>query len=127
MAKVIIKTSNPIKEYTSCAQPSNNTSLKAGTEIFISNNICGMIIGKPRIAIKAADCCALAAIAAKKVKTRLKLAPPSKVIPKKVYILFIGLPKSKEKRASEMQLITNINNKLKANLDMIKSFAPAIE
>lgn len=86
-----------------------------------------MIIGNPKIAIKAADCCALAAIAAKKVNTRLKLAPPNKVIPKKVAILFTGLPKSKENRAREMQLITNINKRLKANFEIIKSFAPAIE
>ena len=127
MAKVIINTSNPTKEYTSWFQPSITTSLKAGMDIFINNNTCGIIIGKPNIAIKAADCCALAAMAARKVKTKLRLAPPNSVIHKNVPILFTGLPKSIEKSANVTILITNISNKLKANLAMMKSFAPAIE
>src|SRR5687768_3043427 len=38
----------------------------------ISNNSCGMIRGKPSIAMIAAFCCAFAAMAARNVKTRLR-------------------------------------------------------
>ena len=86
-----------------------------------------MMMGKPSIAISAADCCALAAMAAKKVNTKLKLAPPNRVIPTKVAILFMGFPSSKVKRDKETTLITNINKRLNANFAMIKSFAPAME
>src|SRR5688572_1513407 len=47
----------------------------------ISNNSCGMIRGKPSIAMIAAFCCAFAAMAARNVKTRLRLHPPSKTSP----------------------------------------------
>ena len=50
-------------------------------EIFISSISCGIISGKPRMAINAAFCWALAAIADKKVNTRLRLTPPSMVMP----------------------------------------------
>ena len=52
--------------------------LNAALDNCISNNNCGMIKGKPSIAIIAAFCCALAAMAARNVKTRLRLHPPSK-------------------------------------------------
>ena len=127
MARVIINTSNPTNEYTNCTHPSIITSLKAGTDIFINNSICGMIRGKPSIAIKAADCCALAAMAAKKVKTKLKLAPPNNVMPINVPILLIGLPNSNIKSNKDMTLITSISKRLNTSFAMMKSFAPAIE
>ena len=82
-----------------------------------------MMIGKPSIAISAADCCALAAMAAKKVNTKLRLAPPKSVMPTKVVILFMGFPNSNVKSDKETTLITSINKRLNANFEMMKSFA----
>ncbi len=127
MARVMINTSNPTNEYTNCIHPSIITSLKAGTDIFINNSICGIMRGKPSIAINAADCCALAAMAAKKVKTKLKLAPPNNVMPINVPILLIGLPNSNVKSINDITLITSISKRLNASFAMMKSFAPAIE
>ena len=86
-----------------------------------------MIIGNPNIAISAADCCALAAIAAKNVNTKLRLPPPSKVMQIKVNILLTGFPSSKVNNDSEMMLIINIRNRLNISLAIIKSLAPAME
>lgn len=55
-----------------------------------------MMMGKPNIAMMAAFCWALAAMAARKVKTRLRLKPPNKTIPTKGAALITGLPKNKE-------------------------------
>ena len=56
-------------------------SLKTVLESCINNISCGIIMGKPRIAIIAAFCWAFAAIADRKVKTRLRLQPPSNTNP----------------------------------------------
>ncbi len=84
---------------TSKSETRSNEMLMAGTEpeirntpdeIFISMSSCGIIIGKPRIAMIAAFCCALAAMAARKVNTRLKLQPPKKTIPTKMPVFLTG-------------------------------------
>jgi hypothetical protein len=79
-ASIIIITSKAISNRTVLAGMIR-TGLKAALESFISNSNCGMINGKPSTAIIAAFCCALAAMAAKKVKTRLRLHPPSNTRP----------------------------------------------
>lgn len=68
--------------------------LNAALLMRISIMSCGIIIGKPSIAMMAAFCCAFAAIAARKVKTRLRLNPPNKTIPMKGAALITGLPKN---------------------------------
>ena len=68
-----------------CQNPSCTTLLKATTDTFINNNSCGIIIGKPIIAIKDACCFAFAAIAAKKVKTKLNPKLPKKEIKTNLY------------------------------------------
>ena len=50
-------------------------------ESFINNINCGIIIGKPSMAMMAAFWCALAAMAARNVKTRQSPQPPSNTRP----------------------------------------------
>ena len=73
-------------------------------------------MGKPIMTINAADCWALPAMAAKKVNTKLILAPPKIVIPKNCNTLFSGLPNSNVNAARLSKLITIINNKLNNSL-----------
>jgi hypothetical protein len=54
---------------------------KAAFDKRINNNNWGIINGKPKTAMMAAFCCALAAIAARKEKIRLRLQPPSNTSP----------------------------------------------
>ena len=51
-----------------------------------------MISGKPKIAMIADGCCALAAMAARKLNTRLKLIPPKQLIPKNNKLCCNGFP-----------------------------------
>lgn len=51
---------------------------KAAFDNRIKRSNCGMIIGNPKTAIIAAFCCALAAMAARNVNTRLRLQPPKR-------------------------------------------------
>lgn len=90
--------------------------LNTADEILISIISCGIIIGKPRIAMMAAFCCALAAIAAKKVNTKLRLTPPNKTKPMKGRNFKTGLPKKSEKIKKLRALITSISTALKNNL-----------
>lgn len=84
---------------TKMSEPNNKRMLAAGTGIlvtktaldtFIKTSNWGTIMGKPNMAIIAAFCCALAAMAAKNVKTRLRLQLPKKVIPIKGQVLLTG-------------------------------------
>lgn len=79
------------------------------------------------MAMIAAFCCALAAMADRNVNTRLKLHPPNNTSPIKGSIFSIGLPRKKVKRRRLSKLITSINMELKSSLASIKSSGPAIE
>ena len=93
---------------------------KTELEIFIKIINCGMISGKPSIAIIAAFCCALAAIAAKKLNTRLSPQPPKKTRPIKVAGFATGLPRNNIKSTRLNKLITSMSSELKRSLDKIK-------
>jgi len=95
--------------------------------IFINNSSCGIIIGKPRIAINADCCCAFEAMAAKKVKTTLKLIPPKVARPTNCSGCFSGLPNNIRNNNKLIRLIASISKALNKSLDRIKSFGPAIE
>lgn len=100
---------------------------KAALDNFINNNNCGMMIGKPSTAIIAAFCCALAAIAAKKVKTRLRLHPPNKTRPMNCPVFCNGLPRKRTKSRRLSKLIASISSELNNSLDNTKSAGLAIE
>jgi hypothetical protein len=59
--------SSPTNKSTICNKPSCTTAENAAFEIFISNKSWGIMIGNPIIAINAACCWALAAIAARNI------------------------------------------------------------
>lgn len=88
----------------------------AALDNFINKMICGIIIGKPNTAIIAAFCCAFAAIAARKVKTRLRLQPPNKTKPINCPAFCIGLPKKRVNSSRLNKLIASISIELKSNL-----------
>jgi hypothetical protein len=94
--------------------------INAELETFISKRSCGIINGKPNMAIIAAFCCAFAAIAARKVNTRLRPQPPKKTMPIKFIILATGLPRNKKNRTRLSKLIINMSRELKRSLDKIK-------
>ncbi len=100
--------------------------LNAAAESFISRMSCGIIIGKPSIAMIAAFCCALAAMAAKKVNTRLRLRPPVKTSSKNGKKANPGFPKNKVNNRKLALLIRSISNALNNNLDRIKCCGLAI-
>ena len=75
-----------------------------------------MINGNPRTAMIAAFCWAFAAMAAKKVKTRLRLQPPRITRPAKGKNFCIGLPRKRQNNSRLSKLITNISNELKMSL-----------
>ncbi len=127
MDNAITIMSNPANNIIICHKPSCTTEAKADSDIFISNINCGMMIGNPMIAINAACCCALAAMAAKKVKTRLKLIPPKQQIPINRNKYSNGSPSRIIKMERLSKLITSISKTLKMSLEMMKSLAPAIE
>ena len=82
MESAITMISNPtISKDSWSSAPSLNTSPNADFESRISSSNCGIIKGNPMMAINAAFCCALAAMAASKVKTKLRLIPPKQTMP----------------------------------------------
>jgi len=101
-------------------------SKKAIWDKRISKSNCGMIKGKPRMATIAAFCPALAAIAAKSVKTRLRLIPPKQVMKRNLNGFSNGFPSKRRKSSKLMQLMASINTELKINFDIIKSLDPAM-
>lgn len=127
MARAMTKASSPTNKKTICINPAWMTAENAAVDIFINNSNCGIMMGKPMMAIKADCCCAFAAMAAKKVNTRLRLIPPKQAMPKNRKPNSIGLPNSKVKIARLMQLMTSIRILLKMSLASTKSFAPAME
>ena len=94
--------------------------LKAALDNFISNINWGTIKGNPNTAIIAAFCFALAAIAARNVKTILKLNPPKKAIPKKGKSFTIGFPIRAINKIRLQAVITNISRLLKISLAKTK-------
>ena len=126
--KAITNISNPtINIDNSKTAPWLNTSPNATLDNLISKSNCGTINGKPSIAINAAFCCALAAIADSKVKTKLKLIPPKHTIPKKASVLFNGFFNKRKNNPRLSTLINNIKIILYSNLAMMNSLAPTIE
>jgi len=99
----------------------------AAFDNFINKISCGIIIGKPKTAIIAAFCCALAAIAARKVKTRLRLQPPNNTNPINCHIFCMGLPRNRLNKNKLSILITSISNELNKSFDKTKSEGLAIE
>ena len=93
---------------------------KTELEIFISMINCGIINGKPSIAMIAAFCCAFAAIAARKLNTRLRPQPPKNTRPKKVRNFSTGLPRNNTNNSKLNELITSISRELNRSLDKIK-------
>ena len=85
------------------------------------------MIGKPNTAMIAAFCCALAAIAARKVKTRLRLHPPNSTRPMNCPAFCKGLPKKRTNSNRLSKLITSISNELKRSLANTKSAGLAME
>lgn len=102
-------------------------SLNAAFDRRMSRSSCGMIMGNPRIAMIAAFCCAFAAMAAKNVKTRLRLHPPNRTRPMKTPALCIGLPRNKLNNARLSALMRSINRELNSSFAKTKSLGPAIE
>ena len=83
IASAITSTSSPTSTALIIQKPPCMASENAAFEMRINKRICGMMSGKPRIAIIAAFCFARAAIADKKVNTRLRLMPPRQTTAKK--------------------------------------------
>ena len=104
-----------------------STGLKAALESCISKISCGIISGNPSTAIMAAFCWALAAIAARKVKIRLRLQPPNNTRPMKAPAFTIGLPKNKLKSSRLSRLMISIRSELNNNLASTKCDGEAIE
>ena len=88
---MIIK-SNPINIKTNSGKLFCTISEKAIFAIFINIINCGIINGNPSIAMMAEGCCALEAMAAKKLNTKLKLIPPKQLMPKNNQACCKGLP-----------------------------------
>ena len=86
-----------------------------------------MIMGNPITAINAVDCCALAAMAARKVNTKLILPPPKQVININSVKCSSGLPNNNVNSSSDNRLMQTIRNRLNKSLERIKSLAPAME
>lgn len=77
-------------------------------------------MGKPNMTIIAAFCLAFEAIAAKKVKTILKLRLPKNTKLMNRAVLITGYVIKKEKTKKLKKLINSINTLLKRSLDKIK-------
>ena len=125
--KATIITSKPNSTATIHPNPPCNTSANAIFDILFNNSNWGITSGKPRIAISAALCCARAAIAARKVKTRLRLTLPSQLIRTNRAGSGIGSPNISTNSPRLNRLINNINKALNNNFDKMKFAAPVIE
>ena len=119
MERIIISEFITIKSST-VVPTAGPASEKTELEIFISIINWGMIKGKPIMAIIAAFCCALAAMAARNVNTRLKPHPPKNTRPIKVTIFSTGLPRNKINNNKLKPLITSMSMELKRSFDKTK-------
>ncbi len=128
IANAITIISKPISSKNICNNaPSLNTSPKADFESFINSISCGIINGKPRIAITAAFCWALAAIAAIKVNTRLRLIPPIKAMPAKRRSCITGFPNKILKSNKLTKIMMHITSVLYMSFAIIKITGLVIE
>ena len=93
---------------------------KAAFDKRINNNSCGIMIGNPNTAIIAAFCCAFAAMAARKLNTRLRLHPPNKVSPMNWVALSSGLPRKMMNKKRLSRLISSMSKELKISLARTK-------
>ena len=114
---------------TSTLEASNNKKFIVGTGDALSNTValaririsnCGMMIGKPRMAMIAAFCCAFAAMAAKKVNIRLRLQPPKNTNPMKTAERSTGYFMNRENKIKLSALITSINKELNKSFARMK-------
>ena len=79
-----------------------------------------MIKGNPKMAMIADGCCALAAMAAKKLNTKLKLIPPKQLNPKNNKICVNGLPSKTMKSIKLNALMVHMSRLLKMSFENIK-------
>lgn len=107
--------------------PSLKTSAKADWLSRINSNKIGRITGKPSMAISAAFCCALAAMALIKVNTKLMLVPPNITMPVKRRASFTGLLKNIKNKQRLTILISAMSKVLKRSLATINSTGDVIE
>lgn len=89
-------------------------------DICMSISNCGMIMGKPRMAIMAAFCWAFAAMAAKKLNTRLRLQPPNKTNPINTAERSTGYFMKSANRIKLSVLIKSISKELNKSLAKMK-------
>ena len=128
MAITTTKISRPIIKPVNCSTaPLLNTSAKALLLNRINNNNCGKITGKPSIAISAALCCALPAMALINVKTILIPVPPKITIPIKRSMSATGLLRKTKKRNKLIKLITIMRIMLYNSLLIINSTGEVTE
>ena len=73
------------------------------------------------MAMMADGCCALEAMAAKKLNTKLKLIPPKQLMPKNKKACSKGLPNNKINKSKLRPLIKHMSKLLYINLENIKS------
>ena len=93
---MITSTSSPMMSNDNCiTAPSRKISLKADLLRRMSKINNGNMTGKPKMAISAAFCCAFAAIALIRVKTKLMLLPPNNTINKNLPACVTGLLKKR--------------------------------
>ena len=110
MESAITIISNPtISKESWSSAVSLNTSPNAAFESRMSSSNWGIIKGNPMMAISAAFCCALAAMAANKVKTRLRLNPPKQTMPINCRVLDKGFFNKMKNRHKLSRLIISIN------------------
>ncbi len=119
--------SNAPNKPTICHQPFWMAEVNAAAETLVNNNSWGMIMGKPMIAIMAACCCAFAAIAVRKVNTRLRLIPPNKLTNINSPIRITGLPNNNVKIPRLKIFIKSIRMALNNNFDKTNWVGDAIE
>ncbi len=128
MASITTEISNANKSNIICAgAPSLKISEKAVLDNLTSNSNCGMIIGKPSIAISDACCIAFDAIAANKVNTRLRPMDPIRLIPRNCQNELVGFPKKAVYKIKLMIFITIINMPLYEILERIKTTGLVVE
>ena len=110
MESAITMISNPtISKESWSSAVSLNISPNAAFESRMSRSNWGIINGNPIMAINAAFCCALAAMAANKVKPKLRLNPPKQTMPINCKVLDKGFFNKIKNRPKLSRLIISIN------------------
>ena len=110
MASITTEISNANKSNIICVgAPSLKISEKAVFDNLTNNSNCGMMIGKPSMAIKEACCIAFDAIAANSVNTRLSPIDPIRLISRNCQKELVGFPNRAAYKIKLMMFITIIN------------------